>query len=213
MNLVFDFGAVLFGWQPAQLLASQFPDIATSPQTAQQLARSIFAHADWQAFDRGTLALDDVVQRTSQRLALPYAQLHALVSSIGERLRPMHETVDVLVRLEQRRRLCGDVSLYFLSNMPAPYARTLEQKHIFLQYFDGGIFSADVQCIKPDPAIYRLLQQRYALEPAQTLLIDDLKINVDAARGLGWSGIHFESAQKLRASLGNLLDSETGLAT
>lgn len=205
MNLVFDFGAVLVDWQPAQLLAEHFPDLTATPQAAQHLARSLFGHADWHAFDRGQITLEMVVRRTAQRLALPPGPLGALVAGIGERLRPLQDSVAVLAELAGRRRLRGDVRLYFLSNMPLPYARTLEQKHAFLQWFDGGIFSGDVQHIKPEPAIYQLLQARYALAPAQTLMIDDLKGNVDAACALGWEGIQFVSAQQLRTNLADLL--------
>lgn len=205
MNLVFDFGAVLVEWQPAQLLAEHFPDLTATPQAAQQLARALFGHADWQAFDRGQITLEAVVRRTAQRLALPRPQLRSLVAGIGGRLSPLQESVAVLAELAGRRRLRGDVRLYFLSNMPEPYARVLEQKHSFLQWFDGGIFSGDVQHIKPEPAIFQLLQTRYALEPAQTLMIDDLKGNVDAACAMGWGGIQFMSAQQLRTNLAGLL--------
>ncbi len=206
MNLVFDFGAVLFAWQPAQLVATYFPKLAGTPQAAQRLAHAIFSHDDWRSFDRGAMSLDDVVQRTGQRLALPNAPLNGLVTGIGERLTPMEDTVSVLADLVHRRRQRSDVRLYFLSNMPAPYARTLEHRHRFLQWFDGGIFSGDVQHIKPELAIYQLVQTRYALDPKRTLLIDDLKDNVDAACGLGWCGVEFVSAQQLRTSLANLLD-------
>jgi putative hydrolase of the HAD superfamily len=205
MNLVFDFGAVLFAWQPAQLVATYFPELVRTPQVAQRLAHAIFNHDDWRSFDRGAMSLDDVVQRTGQRLALSNAPLNDLISGIGERLIPMEDTVSVLADLVHRRRQRSDVRLYFLSNMPAPYARTLEQRHLFLHWFDGGIFSGDVQHIKPEPAIYQLLQTRYALDPKRTLLIDDLKDNVDAACGVGWSGIHFVSEQQLRANLAKLL--------
>ena len=205
MNLVFDFGAVLIDWQPTQLVRAHFPDLTQTPREAQQLARSIFSHQDWHAFDRGQMTPEVVVRRTSERLTLPQAQLLGLVAGIGERLSPLDESVDVLAELEGRRRLRGDVRLYFLSNMPAPYARTLEQRYVFLQWFDGGIFSGDAQCSKPDPAIFQLLQMRYALEPAQTLMIDDTKGNIEAACALGWGGIQFVSAQQLRSSLEDLL--------
>lgn len=205
MNLVFDFGAVLIDWQPTQLVRTHFPALTQTPRAAQQLARSIFSHEDWRAFDRGQITPEVVVRRTSERLTLPQAQTQGLVAGIGERLSPLDESVDVLAELEGRRRLRGDVRLYFLSNMPAPYARTLEQKYVFLQWFDGGIFSGDAQCSKPDPAIFRLLQMRYALEPAQTLMIDDTKGNIEAACALGWGGIQFVSAQQLRSSLEDLL--------
>ena len=127
MNLVFDFGAVLIEWQPARLVASHFPELAATPEAAQQAARSIFGHADWHDFDRGALSADGVAQRTAQRLALHLDEVRRLVSGIGERLTPIQETMDLVAELAQRRDQRGDVRLYYLSNMPAPYARTLEK--------------------------------------------------------------------------------------
>lgn len=203
MNIVFDFGAVLFGWQPAQLLQQVFGARAgDSLQDARQMAHQIFGHPDWHAFDQGLLDADAVVQRVAERLALPLPAVHELVHGIGERLRPLDDTVALLQGLCQRRSAGQGVhALYYLSNMPVPYARLLEQRHAFVHWFDGGLFSGDVRLIKPDPAIYLLLQQRYLLPPAQTLFIDDLKANVHAAQALGWHGIHFESAAQLQAEL------------
>ncbi len=204
-HLVMDFGAVLFQWQPAQLVSAHFPELAATPEAAQHLARSIFRHADWHAFDCGTLSAEVVTARTSARLDLPQARVHGLVSDIGERLLPIAETLALLADLERRRRERGDLRLFFLSNMPAPFARILEQKYVFLQWFDGGIFSGDVQRSKPDPSIYQLLQSRYTLAPEQTLFVDDLQENVDVARTLGWSGVRFVSAAQLRSSLADWL--------
>ena len=205
MNLVFDFGAVLFDWRPAQLVAGYFPQQAATPAAATQLAHAVFGHADWHEFDRGALTLDAVVARTAQRLALPEAHLQALVAGIGDGLQPNEAALGVLAALSQRREQRSDVRLYYLSNMPVPYARTLERKHPFLQWFDGGIFSGDVLCCKPDPAIYQMLQTRHALVPALTVFIDDLQTNVDAASALGWHGIHFVSAAQLQRRLAILL--------
>jgi putative hydrolase of the HAD superfamily len=205
VNLVFDFGAVLIDWQPARLVAQHFPQLMPTAQAAAPLARAIFSHDDWHAFDRGTVTPEQVIARTAERLDLPHGQLHGLVMGIAERLLPIDETLAVLAELVHRRQQRGDVSLYFLSNMPTPYARALEQRYAFLNWFDGGIFSGDVQHCKPDARIYQMLQQRYALESAQTLFIDDLESNVEAARQLGWSGIRFTSAQQLRTDLTDLL--------
>lgn len=207
MNLVFDFGAVLIDWQPARLVAQYFPEMTATSQTAEPLARAIFSHADWHAFDRGALTQEEVTERTAQRLSLPHPRMQALVSGIGERLLPIQETVVVLADLVYRRQQRADVNLYFLSNMPLPYARVLEQKHAFLGWFDGGIFSGDVQSVKPEPMIFHLLQTRFALEPGETLLIDDLQANVNAARALGWQGLQFTSAQQLRSDLDTLIGS------
>lgn len=201
MNFVFDFGAVLFTWQPAQLVTATFPEIAMTPEAAKRLAHAIFSHDDWHGFDRGTVEMNDVIRRTALRLDLPESQLADLVSHIGELLTPIEETVSVLSQLVQLRSRQNSLRLYYLSNMPVPYARVLEQRHAFLTWFDGGIFSGDVKHIKPDPAIYELLENRYALDPAQTVFIDDLKTNVATAQSRGWRGIHFESAAQMSAEL------------
>lgn len=203
LNIVFDFGAVVFNWLPEQLVASHFPGHAETPQAARQLARAIFSHGDWHDFDRGTVAMDEVIDRSARRLNLPPAQMQQLVLAVPDHLQPMDGTVAILQDLVQRRQR-GELRLYYLSNMPAPIARVLEQRYDFLKWFDGGIFSGDVKLIKPDPAIYGLLETRFALEPGRTVFIDDLKTNVIAAQARGWRAIHFESAKQLENSLNSV---------
>lgn len=196
-NIVFDFGAVVFSWQPQEIVRTLFPAQAATPAAAQRLAQAIFHHADWQDFDRGTLELAAVIERTALRLQLPDTAVHNLVAGIPEHLTPLPDTVDLLARLRQRREQRGDIKLYYLSNMPEPYARVLQQRHTFLGWFDGGLFSGDVKLVKPQPEIFRMLETHYALEPARTVFIDDLVANVEAAQAHGWHAIHFKSAQEL----------------
>jgi putative hydrolase of the HAD superfamily len=205
MNVVFDFGAVLFTWRPLEIVAKYFPEHADTPAATGHLAHEMFGHEDWQAFDRGTLSMREVIDLMAKRLALDHVKLSALIESMDKLLTPMPESVAMLARLvawrDNARQSAAPHKLYFLSNMPAPYARTLEQLHTFLGDFDGGIFSGDVQHIKPEPAIYELLQSRYALAPANTVFIDDLLGNVQAAQAQGWHGIHFKSAAQVAQDL------------
>ncbi len=201
MNIVFDFGAVLCGWQPEKLLARHFPQLTQKPADARQLVRAVFHHESWQRFDKGTVELAAVVSETAARLALPAPALHALMEPIGEELEPIACNVDLLGQLRCRREQAGDIRLFYLSNMPAPFARVLEQKHEFINWFDGGIFSGDVKLGKPDPAIYELLATRHALAPEATLFIDDTAVNVQAARDMGWQAIHCQQPEALAAQL------------
>jgi putative hydrolase of the HAD superfamily len=201
MNFVFDFGAVVFTWKPVDLMAECFPERASTPKAAAELAQAVFAHSDWNHFDQGTLDMDTLIDRTADRLDLDAVVLRNLVEHIGERLRPMPETVALLEQLHALRAQHPALRLYYLSNMPEPYARYLERHHAFLQWFDGGVFSGDVLHIKPNPSIYQLLQSRHALQPAHTLFIDDLLPNVLAARAQGWHAVQFESAEQLEAHI------------
>ncbi|CAM8639498.1 COG1011 Predicted hydrolase (HAD superfamily) [Comamonadaceae bacterium] len=206
MNVVFDFGAVLFTWRPVDLMMECFPQRAATRAEAGHLAHEVFGHHEWQAFDRGTIAMADVVAQVANRAGLDATVLGTLVESIGERLTPMPESVAlfkslVALRAERAAGAGEPVRLYYLSNMPVPYARTLERVNAFLQDFDGGIFSGDELLIKPEPAIYQCLQKRYALEPAKTVFLDDLLPNIQAAQAEGWHGIHFHNAQQATQEL------------
>ena len=209
MNVVFDFGAVLFTWRPVALMQECFPERASTLAEAGHLAHAVFGHAEWQAFDRGTMAMSDVVDAIARRVDLDHGVLRALVESIGERLVPMAESVALLEQLmalrEQRVQQGGEsLKLYYLSNMPVPYARTLQRLHGFLTEFDGGIFSGDELLIKPEDAIYALLENRYGLQPERTVFLDDLLPNIQAAQARGWHGIHFTAAPLARQRLQNL---------
>ena len=201
MNIVFDFGAVLFTWQPQQLVQAHFPHLAPDVAGAETLAHSIFHHEDWIGFDRGMVELPEAIDSIAQRLNLPADVLDRMLSPLADRLVPIESTVALLQRLHAARDGWPDLRLYFLSNMPAPYARELERRHAFLQCFDAGIFSGDVQLAKPDPEIYRLLATRHSLDPARTVFIDDMPVNVEAAAAQGWRGVHFSDAAALERLL------------
>jgi putative hydrolase of the HAD superfamily len=204
LNIIFDFGAVIFGWEPSALLREIFPQHASTAAHAMQLARSVFSHDDWHSFDAGKLSTSEVVGRTHQRTALPLQALGELVDSIGMRLSPIPESIKVLRELRAQRDAGADIKLFYLSNMPAPYARVLENKHDFMDWFDGGIFSGDVKLIKPDPRIFHLATERFGLQVgSQTIFIDDLQTNIDASIAHGWRGVHLPLAHELRSRLFN----------
>jgi len=46
MNLVFDFGAVLFNWQLQTLLRQYFPAVANTNESAMALVKDFFHHPD-----------------------------------------------------------------------------------------------------------------------------------------------------------------------
>lgn len=213
MNIVFDLGAVLLAWEPVALVQSQFLPHAPTADAAHALARQMFHHEDWLGFDRGTHSLDDAIGRMALRLSLPADRLNQVLAPMGERLEPIPVTIELLARLRARRDAGEPLRLYYLSNMPSPYARVLEYRHAFFQWFDGGIFSGDVRMIKPDPRIYALMAERHGLRAQETVFIDDSLANVEAARAFGWQAIHCERPAELPAQLAVYLPVSTTLST
>jgi putative hydrolase of the HAD superfamily len=198
LKVVFDFGGVLFDWRPAAFLARLLPEQSGDAATAQALADNFFQSygGDWAEFDRGTLEAPELAQRIARRTGLSLAQVHRVIDGVPRELAPIPGTVDLL------RRLHGQAQpLYFLSNMPASYASHLESTHDFIGLFQGGVFSARVGLIKPEAAIFRHAQRVLGLEPRDTLFIDDVLHNVEAARAAGWRAVHFQGPEQCARAL------------
>ena len=49
--------------------------------------------------------------------------------------------------------------------------------------------SARVNCRKPEEQIYRIMLERLGLQAEETVLLDDLRSNIETAKSLGMQGI------------------------
>jgi len=190
-RFVFDFAAVLFDWQPVALLQRVMPALAGDVDAAVRLAQAIFQgyRGDWAEFDRGKVSVAALVPRIAARTGLPQDALQALVDAIPDALVPLPTTVALIGRLRRR-----DTPMYFLSNMPAPYADELERRHDVVRAFDDGVFSGRVGLIKPEPEIFAAAAERFGQAPRDLVFLDDHLANVYAARAAGWSALHFTGA-------------------
>jgi 2-haloacid dehalogenase len=91
--------------------------------------------------------------------------------------------------------------LYALTNMEVTTYPQRRERYDFLRWFDGTVVSSSEGVIKPDPRLFRVLLERYGLQPETTLMIDDNPRNVEAARALGMPTVRFESPEGLRRVL------------
>ena len=198
MKIVFDFGGVLFQWQPQRLLRREIAHVAHDDASAAHWVQHIFQsyEGDWGDFDRGTVSVPDLVARIAARTGLTPHEVQRVVDGVPRELQPIADTVTLLRRLRDEGH-----ALYFLSNMPAPYADHLEREHDFVGWFRDGVFSARVNLAKPDPAIFALAAQRFGAAPAELVFLDDHEPNVQAARAGGWHAIHFTGAADADAAL------------
>jgi putative hydrolase of the HAD superfamily len=88
-----------------------------------------------------------------------------------------------------------------LSNVGDTTQQAMERGLDWLSRFDVLVWSYQLRMAKPDPAIYRYTLEKLALEPAETLFIDDRQVNVEAATALGMNALIFTTVDQLRADL------------
>jgi putative hydrolase of the HAD superfamily len=191
--VVFDFGGVLFQWKPLQLLQQALPELAPDEAAAKALAAQVFEsftpQSDWARFDLGQIDETSLAQRIAQRVGATPEQIRAVIDAIPPHLVPQAASVALVHSLK-----AAGHRMFFLSNMPVPYADHLEREHGFIGAFEDGIFSGRVGLMKPDAPIFELAEKRFGLVPEQTVFIDDHAGNIDTARARGWQGLQFQSA-------------------
>jgi putative hydrolase of the HAD superfamily len=75
----------------------------------------------------------------------------------------------------------------------------------FEDVFNEMIISAEVGLVKPDPRIYHLALEKLGMLPGESIFLDDVLVNVEAARSAGMSAIQFSQPEKTLEELKQLL--------
>jgi putative hydrolase of the HAD superfamily len=195
MNIIFDLGGVVVRWEPEALLAQIFDD----PATCKVLLSEFIGHADWLELDRGTMAPEDAIARAAQRTGLSEPEVRRFLTSVPPALVPIADTVELLYRLRAHGH-----SLYCLSNMHFASIEYLERTHRFWDVFSGKVISCRVHLCKPEAGIYAHLLETFQLDAAETVFIDDVEVNLAAARQCGIRTIRFESSVQCAGELSAL---------
>ena len=187
--VLFDLGGVLLDWDPRHLYRRVFPDEAAM----ERFLATVCTQA-WNEEQDAGRPFGEGVALLLARHPQHADEIRAYDLRWGEMLRgAIEESVTILGELRAR-----GVPLFALTNWSAekfPLART---RFGFLEWFDGILVSGEERLKKPDPRIYRLAIERFGLEPAETLYIDDAEANIAAAARLGFKTHHFVEAAALR---------------
>ena len=192
-TVVFDIGNVLIEWDPRHLYREYFDG---QDALMDDFLSSVCTPAWVLEQDRGRTWEDGVAA-----LAAEYPDCAELIRAFHERWHDMVAgeipgTAEVLEALKAK-----GLPLYALSNFSREKYAETRPRYPSFELFDGMVISGEVGLVKPDPAIWRLLLERYGLDPAQVLYVDDLAENCAVAEGLGMTAIQFHSAAHLRAEL------------
>jgi putative hydrolase of the HAD superfamily len=192
LNLVFDLGGVVVRWDPDAIIAGVFSDLGIRSK----VRADVFSHPDWLELDRGTLEREDAIARAARRIGVAVEEMRRLLHAVPPSLTVFPDTVDLLYRLKRK-----GYPLYCLSNMHFASIEYLEREHTFWDVFDGRVISCRLKLCKPEAGIYEHLLQTYALAATETLFIDDVQKNLDAAAELGIRTLRFESAPQCEREL------------
>jgi 2-haloacid dehalogenase len=191
--VVFDLGGVLIDWDPRHLYRKLF---AGDEAAMEHFLATVCTHEWHRHHDAGRSFAEG-----ARLLKAEHPDKAELIDAFGNResemmAGPIAGTVEILEELRDR-----EVPLYALSNWPAESFPTAIQRFDFIGWFRGILVSGDVKVIKPDPRIFDLLLERFAIDPLSAIFIDDVEANAAAARALGMYAIQYTNPAALRAEL------------
>lgn len=191
-TVVFDLGGVLVDWDPRYLYRKLLPDDEAVEKflaevTTPQWNREQDAGRSW---DEAVAVLSEQFPEHSELIAAYHHRWTEMISG------QIDGTVTTLRALHE-----AGVPLYALTNWSAekfPYARDTFE---WMSWFRGIVVSGAERLVKPDPRIYHTLLDRYGVQASSAVYIDDSLPNVEAARVLGFTAIHFTGPDQLAADL------------
>jgi 2-haloacid dehalogenase len=194
--VVFDLGGVLIDWDPRHLYRKLF---AGNEVAMAHFLATVCTHEWNRGQDAGRTFAEG-----ARLLKAEHPDKAGLIDAYCARFDemmpgPIAGSIEILADL----RSLG-APLYCLTNFSAETYPPTFERFEFLRWFRGVLVSGEVGIVKPDPRIFELLLERFAIDPKRAVYIDDVAANVNAARAFGIHGIHFTMPTALRAGLAEL---------
>jgi 2-haloacid dehalogenase len=191
--VVFDLGGVLIDWDPRHLYRKLFDG---DEAAMEQFLATVCTH-EWnrcqdagRSFADGARLLKSEHPDKAELIDAYHARFDEMLAG------PIAGAVEILAELRDR-----GIPLYGLTNWSAETYPAALQRFAFLRWFRGILVSGEVGLIKPDPRIFALLIERFAIEPQRAVYVDDVEVNAAAALPFGIHAIHFTTPAKLREEL------------
>jgi len=192
-TVIWDLGNVLIKWDPRNLYRKIFDKEETMEWFLEEICTM-----DWnEAQDGGRTWAEGI-----RLLVAQYPDYTKEINAYHARWEEMlGGSIEGSAAILRHLKENNSHRLYALTNWSAETFPIALETFDFLQLFEGILVSGAENLKKPDPKIYHLLLDRYHINPATAVFIDDSLRNIKAARAIGINAIHFKSAEQLNQEL------------
>ncbi len=191
-HVVFDIGKVLIRWEPDIPYRRLIPD-----QAARERFLAEVCNGTWLRLTDVGVTWAEAEDRLIARFPDEEPLIRAFRPHWPEMIPgPIDDSVAVLEEV-----LAAGHDVTGLTNFADDTFDVASERFAFLKRMRGITVSARVRLLKPDVAIFRRHAEKFGLEPAATLFVDDVMANVEGARAAGWNAEQFQDAERMRADL------------
>ena len=195
-TVIFDIGGVMVGLGRIRF----FEQFGYAPKISEQVMNSTVKSRHWKELDRGILTDEEVIDRFVKDAPELENEIRHCMENVHGIVYRLDTSIPWIRSLKDR-----GMQVLYLSNYSMKVAKDNEDAMDFLPYMDGGLLSCDYKVIKPDPAFYRILIDKYDLVPSECVFLDDLEANLEMARQLGIHTIQVKDHEQAKADLEKML--------
>lgn len=194
-SVIFDVGRVLFDWDLRHLFAKLIADkgdlewFVTNVVTPQ-----------WHFQHDAGRPLAEMVPERKAEFPGHAPLIDAYAARFNETIPgPVPGSLELVERLDD-----AGVPLFAITNFGHEFWEGFRPTQPVFDRFRDIIVSGTEKLMKPDPAIYALAIERFGIDPAGALFVDDIAANIAGAESVGIAGHHFRDAATLEAELVSL---------
>ena len=205
--LISDFGGVLTS--PLLGAFERFNDTldvsAEDFGRAMALVRQHYGEHPLYALERGEITEREFLDQLEGALRELLGRDVDLSTMAGALMRNLHPNEELFAYY--RALHARGLRLGILTNNVREWEPLWRAKLPIDEIFDDVVDSAFVGMRKPEPEIYALALSRLGVEAGDCAFVDDLQVNVDAARELGFHAVRFRDTAQVVAEIDALLGS------
>ena len=199
--VIFDLGGVVFP-SPFDVFAAYERDHGLPDRFIRGVVAASADHGAWARLERSELAFDEFCVAFAAECAEAGGEVDAveLMAEIGRGFEARPEMLEAIRSIKAAGLKVGALT----NNWARPDAGTLREPLDL--GFDVVVESAVEGIRKPDPRIYELVLDKLGVDAAETVVLDDLGINLKPARAMGMTTIKVLDPHDALAELAGHLD-------
>ena len=197
-TVVFDIGGVLVELGRFRFLEKK----GFTGEKANRVMYATMRSKDWVQMDLNNIPVEEILERFIRNDPGMEAEIRYMFEDLNGIVERRESSLPWLRRIKKSGR-----RILYLSNYSHKIMRECADALYFLPEMDGGLFSCDFHMVKPDPDFFRLLIEKYQLDPSRCVFIDDIETNLEGARAVGMHTILFENPAQAEAELDRMLQS------
>ena len=111
--------------------------------------------------------------------------------------------------VEYLKKLRPHYKTAILSNAWSNAREVFSNQYGLAEVVDEMVISAEEGVAKPEARIYEIVAERLNIQPDEAVFVDDMLINIEAARTAGMCGVHFRSTEQTIADVQRCLQNNS----